>query len=714
MRTGTTLTAAVLCSTVVLALFSCAGAPSTVIEDSQVRLELTPQGGIAISYKKSGSVAPLSNGTVPAFNLIAADGSLVPLMPVSRRAGQTPPGDPFGPGKTLEAEFAPQEGSGFEGVSLRVNLTLGSRLTGTVIGRAAVFGLTPETMGKLSGTRFYALEARADLADPSAEPYDFRLFRGPAYNQGDWYTRIKLEPGYHAPNSTVFTGRVQPYGGGFPLDYIWTRSGGLALGLADTTARAAALPVKVLDSSAVSLAVERYNEFIHPDDGGTVTDFPVMLGAFGGDYFDALGAYGRVLEAQGFVFAEAPAASYEANWCSWGFDREVTAEDILGNLDAVKHLGMKWVVMDDGYQTGIGAWPLDPKKFPRGDADMRALVDSIHAAGLKAGLWWVPMNVTPDDPLYAEHPDWVVLDHEGNKRLEYWWNCYQLCPAHEPVVEQQLGLVRRFLKDWDFDGFKMDGACLNIAGPCYNPAHNHARPEESIEATAHLFKRIMEEAEAIKPGCLMLLCECGLPPSPFKLAWYNQQVTADPISSEQVRARIKMYRGLMGAKAAPFGDHVELSTGWYQGPEGVRENGHDFASSLALGGVIGSKFTALVDDTTGLDWREFKALRPHWEHWFALYHELELYEGEYLNLYDIAWDTPEAHAVGKGEEVFYGFFHPGFDGRVELRGLKPGVKYALTNYAEGDSPLGEVTGGPGASLDAKFTDHLLVRARTVK
>ncbi len=696
-------------------LAACGGPRvSSTIEDSQLRLEVTGSGGLAVAYLAGGVVVPLSTGAAPAFALLSSAGEEIPLVPRSYRAGTLPAGDPFGPGKLLEVELAPQPGGSFDQVSLRVTLALGDKLPGAVIGRARWRGLTPELMGQLSGTRCYALTARADLADSSAQPYDFRLFQGPAYTWGDWYTRIRLEPGYSAPNSTVRTGKVQPSGGGIPLDYLWTRAGGLALGIADTTARVAALPVKVLEDGTVSVAIERTAEFIRPDSAGEAADLPVLLGAFGGDYFNALRAFGGALEAQGFRFAQAPPASYEAIWCSWGFRREVVPGDILKNLATVKALGIPWAVMDDGYQLGIGSWPLDPQKFPRGEADMRALVDSIHAAGLKAQLWWVPMNVSRTDPLYAEHPDWVVLDKEGQPRLEEWWDCYQLCPAYAPVVEQQRELVRRFMVDWDYDGFKMDGGCLDMAGPCYNPAHHHARPEEACEATAALYKMIKEEADKYKPGAVLLLCECGLPPSVFKLAWYNQQVTADPVSSEQVRARIKMYRGLLGAKAAPFGDHVELSNGWYVGKENLVENGRDFASSLALGGVVGTKFTALVDDTTGLDWRQAKGWRPHWEHWIALYNSLRLYEGEYLNLYDIGWDAPEAHAVGKDGAIYYGFFAPEFAGKVELRGLQPGVRYALTDYAAGDAPLGEVEGGPGAALDCRFTEHLLVRAAPVQ
>ena len=146
----------------------------------------------------------------------------------------------------------------------------------------------------------------------------------------------------------------------------------------------------------------------------------------------------------------------------------------------------------------------------------------------------------------------------------------------------------------------------------------------------------------------------------------------------------------------------------------VAESGNDFASSLALGGVIGSKFTALVEDTVGLDWRKFQGWRPHWEHWISLYNNLKLYEGEYLNLYDTAWETPEAHVVSKDGELYYGFFAKSFSGKVPLRGLKDGVKYTLTDYANGDTPLGETIGGLEAALECQVIDQLLVRATPVQ
>ena len=63
-----------------------------------------------------------------------------------------------------------------------------------------------------------------------------------------------------------------------------------------------------------------------------------------------------------------------------------------------------------------------------------------------------------------------------------------------------------------------------------------------------------------------------------------------------------------------------------------------------------------------------------------------------------------------GDTLYYGIFAESFTGRVPLRGLQPGRRYTLTDYAENDRALGEITGGENAGLECAFEKHLLVRA----
>ncbi|MFH1070453.1 MAG: alpha-galactosidase [Candidatus Glassbacteria bacterium] len=693
-----------------LVLLACSTfSPQPVIDDGRIRVAVSPAQGLEVTLIAAGGQVRLSDGTTPAFAFLV-DSKRIPLFLKRGTAEFTcKSDDQFGTGRGIRLNFEPESGAGLDGVRLNVNLSVHDGMPGVVVGRATLHGLTAQVLGQVEGTSFYRMSVRSDLAGPSPSPHDLFLFQGAVYRWGKWYTKIKVTDDYSAANSTVKYG-AQPEGGGLPLVYLWDRKAGLALAQIDTLPRVAAFPVEVNETGAVETSLDQRTQFLRPGPDGVLACLPVMIGAFSGDYYEAVHSYGRLLEKQGFHFAVAPPEAYESIWCGWGFDNKFVPADILRTLPAVAYLGIPMVGVDDGYQASFGDWPLIPEKFPRGEADMRALVDSIHAAGLKAQLWWVPMLLHERDPLFTEHPEWRILDSDGNAEPSAWHSVY-LCPAWPPVVEHHRQLVHRFMQDWDYDAFKMDGGSIDMAPPCYNPAHHHARPEESCEAVAGLFRAIYEEAQKYKPGCVLQVCECGIPPSPYKMAWYNQQVTADPTSSDQVRARIKMYRALLGRSAAPFGDHVELSTGPDKGGEWRREHGpgKDFASTLAVGGVMGTKFTTLEGDDVVRTWDNNKGIRDHWKKWFDLQHKLKLYEGVYLNLYDIAWDVPETHVIAKEGSLYYGAFAEKFKGPLALKGLAEGKTYRLTDYENG-ADLGTVGGGAQAALQCDFQDHLLVKA----
>ena len=53
-------------------------------------------------------------------------------------------------------------------------------------------------------------------------------------------------------------------------------------------------------------------------------------------------------------------------------------------------------------------------------------------------------------------------------------NLATLCPAVPEVREYYKQLTERFIKDWDFDGHKLDN--IYTVPVCYNPAHHHKSP----------------------------------------------------------------------------------------------------------------------------------------------------------------------------------------------------------------------------------------------
>jgi alpha-galactosidase len=77
-------------------------------------------------------------------------------------------------------------------------------------------------------------------------------------------------------------------------------------------------------------------------------------------------------------------------------------------------------------------------------------------------------------------------------------------------------------------------------------------------------------------------------------------------------------------------------------------------------------------------------------------------------LYDIGFDKPEAHAIRKDGNMFYAFYAPQWNGKLELRGLGQRA-YRLINYETGKE-LGTVR-GPTATWTGQFEKHLMLEAK---
>src|SRR5262249_53508595 len=162
-------------------------------------------------------------------------------------------------------------------------------------------------------------------------------------------------------------------------------------------------------------------------------------------------------------------------------------------------------------------------------------------------------------------------------------------------------------------------------------------------------------------------------------------VASDPESAWQVRLKGKTLKALQGNSMAYFGDHVDM----------VKD---DFASTVGVGGVIGTNFRWPVHSAS---FNEGKDLTPTREQLFAkgiaIYKAKMLSRGEYLGtLYDIGFDRPETHAIRKDDKLYYAFYAPQWSGNLTLRGLDS-RSYRITDYVEGKD-LGTVR-GPEATLD---------------
>jgi alpha-galactosidase len=553
----------------------------------------------------------------------------------------------------------------------------------------------------------YTNEGSAPLAIRGWANHQYSLDAGSAangpafwsYQSGSYEKRpnwvLPLRAGFKQDNYLGMN--ASDYGGGTPIVDVWRKDAGLAVGHVEPGPRLISLPVSMPDAHQARVAVRSTRErTLEP--GESFHTLRTFVSVHQGDYFRTLTEYRRLMVRQGFQMASAPDSAFGPIWCAWGYGRSVQLKQVYDTLPTVKKMGFSWVTLDDGWQNNYGDWQLDSKKFPNGDADMKALVDRIHAEGFKAQLWWSPLSAVPDSNLLKEHPDFLLLNRDGSKRKISWWNSFYLCPSDQGVVEYHKTLVRKILGEWGFDGLKLDGQHMNAVPPCYNPAHHHKRPEDSVEALPDFFREIYETARSVKPDALVEFCPCGTAYSFFTMPHFNMSVASDPESSFQVRSKGKTLKALMGDNVPYFGDHVELS-----------DEAIDFASTVGVGGVVGTQFVLpnLVKKHSKSD------LTPQrqkiFEKWLNIYKDKMLSRGEYLgDLYDIGFDLPEAHVIRKGQDLYYAFFARRWSRPIELRGLQDRT-YRIVDYVN-NKDLGTLH-GPKATLSAEFDKHLLIEAR---
>jgi len=551
----------------------------------------------------------------------------------------------------------------------------------------------------------------ASQVEIKSAPYAVWSFQGSSYDWGKDDV-LQISKNFSQPNVMGEIGR-QGHGGGVPVVAFWTAAVGEAIGHVETLPLVLSIPVKVGTDGRINagITIDAKTRLKPSEIYSTPRSF---VAVYSGDFYEPLSLYSRVLQREGWAIPKPNNEDYNISWCGWGYEFDVTPAQMLGTIPKLKELNIKWATLDDRWFENYGDWEPRRDTFP-GDA-IEKMVDEFHKNGILAQIWWLPIGVEDGQERYEshtyrvskvakEHPDWLILDKNG-KHARMIRHLAALCPAVPEVVEYYKKLTEKFIRDWGFDGHKLDN--IYTVPACYNPKHGHKTPQDSIYAMGEVYRAIFETTRALKPESVTQSCPCGTPPSLAWLPYMDQAVTADPVGAAQVRRRIKMYKALLGPQAAVYGDHVELSE-MPRTAAGYQEVGMDFASTIGTGGVVGTKFT----------WPDYgpkfknvfldAAKEAYWKKWVAIYNTKMLSRGTFLNLYSIGYDVPEGYAIEKDGKMYYAFFAPetpaSWKGEVELRGLEPG-KYRVLDY-EKEKDLGTID-GQSPRLSTEFKHHLLL------
>lgn len=148
-------------------------------------------------------------------------------------------------------------------------------------------------------------------------------------------------------------------------------------------------------------------------------------------------------------------------WASWYyFFTDLNEEGVIRNLDALARerdrIPVEYVRVDDSYQAHVGDWLTPNDKYPRG---MRFLSDTIRSYGYRTGVWLAPFLVSEESEVYANHPEWVVRDHnEQPINAVHNWGVrnYALDTTHPEVMEWLRHVVGTMLNEWNYEYLMID------------------------------------------------------------------------------------------------------------------------------------------------------------------------------------------------------------------------------------------------------------------
>ncbi len=692
---------------VTMVLNSCAGGQEKIefeknkggyiFENGTIKIEIDQSAGLVV-YRKSedSSFSFVSEGN--ASHHIVINGTSVDQFSVDPQlTGVSDVVNQYGTGKRLLV-VARAEGPLGSLIERRMTIDLYREFPNSAVINNTYLNLNETeglTIDKEVNNQF---TLDASLIDRQYGNHDFWILQGGSYKERpDWIMPVTDD--FYSENYQGQRFELGDVGGGLPVLDVWCKESGLIIGSLREKPTLLSLPARVNTAGLLEVGMEYtrdHLEFTEP-----YHSISSVIGVHEGDYYNGLAEYSRLMARNGLEMITPPTDAYEAIWCGWGFGPDFTREQMFEMIPVVKALGFKVVTVDAGWYYQNGDYVPRDDTYPLGEVDMKSFVKKFHDNGLKIKLWITTDIAGPE--IIREHPEWLLRNEHGETTgFDYMkvQNTPYLCPDVKEVQDYYRQLVRTFIGDWDFDGFKVDQSLINFVGRCYAPDHQHEYPEASVEALPEIFKILYEESTKLKPDAILEVCPCGMFPSYYNMPFYNQSVSSDFVNPWQIRHRGKTLKALMGSGSAYYGDHMER----YYSEENL-------PSMVGVGGIPGTMFVTRPEDNVEFLRVKYPCyLSPdreeHLSFWLDIYNNAMLSSGEYLNLYDIAFDLPEAHVIRKKGIMHYNLFAPAWDGVVEFRGLGEGT-YSMIDYVN-QKTLGTIEAGE--SLHLKFEKYLFVKA----
>ena len=272
-----------------------------------------------------------------------------------------------------------------------------------------------------------------------------------------------------------------------------------------------------------------------------------------------------IMDAAGLEQFQVPQTSFEPLYSTWyQFHQNVTASAIESECLLAARMGMKTVILDDGWQTEdgnrgyafCGDWQPTPVKFP----DMAAHVAKVHECGMKYMVWYSVPYVGPHSEAFKRYEGKFLRFISSHQ-------AYILDPRFPDVREYLISTYENAMRNYDLDGFKLDFIdAFKFDGEDPAIVQNYAGRDirNLSEAIDVLMKEVSARLRAIKPDVMIEFRQNYMGPA---IRQYGNMIRACdcPGNAKDNRMRIASLR-LTSGSAAVHADMLE----WH--PEETEEN----------------------------------------------------------------------------------------------------------------------------------------------
>jgi len=196
------------------------------------------------------------------------------------------------------------------------------------------------------------------------------------------------------------------------------------------------------------------------------------------------------------AYAEAIAKIHEvelpkipSGYCTWysrpygGASDEKHIAELAEFCDKnLRKFGFEVLQIDDKWQISRRDFTSHNPKGPY-PAGMKPTAETIKAAGLTPGIWFIPFGWDHKRPIFEDHQDWFVHKEDGSVYNVRWaGDCLDMThPEARDFLEQ---VIRRITRQWGYKYIKIDGMWTGMAVKILYPQPTY-RPDGLGDAIFH-------------------------------------------------------------------------------------------------------------------------------------------------------------------------------------------------------------------------------------